>query len=97
MARFNEKRLNDYDVMQHITNIYSIIGTTDVKSVETEQSHNVAERLNEIQHGKFADWYGTQEEYEIAKASGVIKPGMLCAITDDYYEPDGTTGITSKS
>ena len=88
MARFNEKRLNEFDVMEHISNIYNIVGTTDPKSVESDQSHNITERLNEIQRGKFIQWQGTQEEYDIAVANGTIKPGMLCAITDDYYNPD---------
>lgn len=95
MARFNDKRLNDYDVMQHISNIYDIIGTTDKKSVETGQSNNISERLDEVQHGNFIQWSGTLEEYKIAKASGLITPTMLCAITDDYYEPESSkVGIT---
>lgn len=92
MARFNDKRLNNYDVMQHISNIYEIIGTTDKQSVGTEQSGNISERLNEIQHGNFIQWIGTREEYKAATASGVIKPGMLCAITDDYYNPNAKDG-----
>ena len=88
MARFNEKRLNEFDVMEHISNIYNIVGTTDPKSVQSDKSHNVAERLNEIQNSSFVHWKGTMEEYKIARANGTIKPGMLCAITDDYYNPD---------
>lgn len=95
MARFNDKRLNNFDVMQHISNIYDILGTTDKKSIETNQSNDISERLNEIQNGNFIQWVGTLEEYNIAKASGVIKPDMLCAITDDYYEPNESSKVNS--
>lgn len=97
MARFNDKRLNNFDVMEHISNIYDIVGTTDSKSVETDQSHNIVERLNEIQHGNFIQWKGTQDEYKIAVANGTIKPGMLCAITDDYYEPEEDSSEESST
>ena len=68
MARFETKELNDYDVMQHIKNIYGIIGTTGKESVQTVESDNIVERLKELDKNKVVDWVGTKEEYEIAKA-----------------------------
>lgn len=87
MARFETKELNDYDVMQHIKNIYGIIGTTGKESVQTVESDNIVERLKELDKNKVVDWVGTKEEYEIAKAAGEITDDMVCAV-EDVYQPE---------
>ena len=88
MSRFNNKELDNYDVMQHVQNIYNIIGTTGKASVETRTANNIVERLNEIKTTNIVDWIGTKAEYDAAKSSGFITPNMVCAITDDYYVPE---------
>ena len=74
----HEQMLNpDMDVMQHIQNLYSILGVTN------KPDKSIVDMVNENSNNIPVDWVGTVEEYRAAKACGDITPTMNCYITDD--------------
>lgn len=87
-GKFHDDALNDYDVMQHIRNIYNILGTTNNESITPPGTSNITiiDVVNHLQEKDAIDAFVTQKEYEEGLANGSLKD-KLCAITDDYYRP----------
>ena len=88
-GKFENDVLNSYDVMQHIRNIYSILGTTEREGFGNGNGDSFLELVQEAIHRSMIDWVGTREEYTQGVANGTITKDMLCAVTDDYYYPVG--------
>lgn len=87
--KFTDPALNRYDVMQHIRNLYDIVGVTNTNTFE--QNHavaNVVDRIEQIADGSIIKWEGSMEKFLHDKAAGLITSDMICAITDDYYNPN---------
>lgn len=98
-GKFENDILNDYDVMQHIRNIYNILGITEPERVPSsggtsggdgedgESDRSIFDWIYDAVSRSMIDWEGTREEYKQGVANGTITPDMLCAINDDYYYP----------
>ena len=65
------------DVMQHIKNLYNIIGA------DSKDDKSIIDMIKQNSVNIQIDWYGTAEEYRNARAKGEITPTMNCYITDD--------------
>ena len=86
MANLDISNIKDYDIMQHIRNIYNIIGATTPEGINA--SSTLVSAIDKVaQESGQKIWVGTQERYEEGVGNGTITNTMLCIITDDYYEP----------
>lgn len=85
--KFTNPALNRYDVMQHIRNLYNIVGVTDTDTFEKNNAANMTAMIDKIKDRTIVDWYGTMEEFKRDRAAGIITDDMVCAI-DDYVGPD---------
>ena len=101
---FKNKELNNFDVMQHIRNIYDILGVVDKKDVGYHESTNVVERLDSITKNPLIKGeYDTMDDYLADLNRGKISPNDIYQINDDrdpdykqslqwkYYGETGTT------
>ena len=87
--KFTDPKLNRYDVMQHVRNIYDILGITNPETFESNSGvANIVSRIDQIDNKSMVGWKGTMEEYKRDRAAGLIADDTVCAITDDYYEPN---------
>lgn len=79
--------IKNYDIMQHIRNIYEILGISDPNGVVGYRS--VLDAIN----NKSTIWLGTKAKHDEAVGNGTLPENAICLITDDFYDPN--TPITS--
>lgn len=91
--RFQNKDLNNFDVMQHIRNIYDILGVLVQDDMTYGKATNVVERLDDISKNPLIKgYYDTVEEYQNDLKAGIISPDDLCYIEDDEFDDIGEGG-----
>lgn len=76
------EELRDYDIMQHIRNIYGIMGFQTLDGIVGNST--VAEAISQLRTTQKNYWVGTLEEYEEGRGNGTIPDDVLCIITNDY-------------
>ncbi len=75
-------QLRDYDIMQHIRNIYGIMGFQTLDGIIGNTT--VAEAISHLRSNQKNYWVGTLEQYEEGRGNGLIADDVLCIITNDY-------------
>lgn len=85
--KFTNPALNRYDVMQHVRNLYDIVGVTDTETFEKNNAANMSAMIDKIRERTIVDWHGTMEEFKRDRKAGLITDDMVCAI-DDYVGPE---------
>lgn len=86
MSNIDLTNIKNYDIMQHIRNIYNLIGATSPDGIKLNA--NLVSAIDQIakETGQKI-WVGTQKKYEEGIGNGTISNTTICIITDDYYEP----------
>lgn len=79
--------IRDYDIMQHIRNIYSILGFQSLDGIIGGGS--IAEIISYLRANQKNYWVGTLAQYEEGRGNGLIGDDILCIITDDYVPVPG--------
>lgn len=91
--RFQDKDLNAYDVMQHVRNIYNILGVLYQKDMAEGNANNVVERLDDITKNPLIKaYFDTVEEYKAALQAGTVSPNDLCYVKSsggESFDPEG--------
>lgn len=72
------RNLYDKDVLQHLTNIYDILGVTDLSELD---SKTIKQKLEEVLPDTQI-WVGPQIEYDEQWGNGTISETTLCIVTD---------------
>ena len=72
------RNLYDKDVLQHLTNIYDILGVTDLSELD---SKTIKQKLEEVRPDTQI-WVGSQTEYDEQWGNGTISETTLCIVTD---------------
>lgn len=75
--------IKDMDVMQHIRNIYDLIGASDSNGLIGFDS--IVSGLGNISASDNQKiWVGSTKAYEEGVGNGTITNEMICCIDDDY-------------
>ena len=77
------------DIMQHINNIYEILGYESIDGITDKLS--ISQILAKLKENHTDVWVGTEAQYNEGRGNGTIPDGVVCLITDDFVSPiDGT-------
>ena len=88
--RFQNKDLNEYDVMQHVRNLYNILGVIIKEDMTYGTATNVVERLDAISKNPLIKgFYKTVEEYQNDLKAGIISPNDIYYIDEEIFTENG--------
>lgn len=73
--------IKNFDIMQHIDNIYKIIGITDPESIQN--ASNLNEIIAQLCSNGQPVWIGSEADYEFGRSNGTITDNTVCIVTDD--------------